>query len=877
MSTWYVASNLIPGDNSSIDMVPNPGDYTDLNTGDKCLVMHNTTLQIYQYDETDAQVANGLSIITPNGNAGNGRWIVKDIMVEGQNGFPIPIGPDSDSAVSFDDGTRTFTIEPAVDEFSFIVQGIKFIKDSAQTVVIDDTNGLHYVYFNSIGTLVAQAPGGSDDDLILYNCLVATIYWDATSNLGILIGDERHGSSMSPATHYHLHESFGATWDYGLSLANFDADGSGDDATAAQFDVVGGTIHDEDIEHTIDAEANATIATYFRQGAGGPWFRLPATAGYPVADGQIGDRLDWNDYNGGAWQLQEVSNNLFVLCHYFATNGVNNPVIGIMGHAEYGNIAAARTGAETELASISLDGLPSKEYVALGTVIFQTSDSYGNQIAARIRLTDTGDDYIDWRQSTITGAGSSAVDHESLGGLLGGAAADHYHLTGTQHTDLTDGGDTTLHDHDGITENTAARHTQNTDTKIIVANTEVTITDAGSGSIDNKVDGSSVVDITASGLRIGNGGSRVLSIVDEDDMTSDSATALATQQSIKAYVDTEKPNSNSIINGDFNIWQRGTSFVAIANGTYTADRFSYHKVGDMVHTVSRDTDVPTQAESGHKSSYSLKVDCTTVDSSIAAGDYCSISHKLEGYSMQAIMGNWATISFWVKATKTGIYCFAMRNSAGDKTWISEYTVSVSDTWEKKTITVNFSDSSGTWLYTNGVGLICTWALATGSTFQSTADSWLATNDWATSNQVNACDNTANNFLLSQVKMEEGETATPYRSRLFSEELALCQRYFQKAIDDDMFAGYAYSTTQAFITIPFKVTLRAEPSTTFVVPTDIRVWYNSDQGTCTSASVNLTSVESVNVIVVCSAAPFTQGDGVLGFINSSAEIWFDAEL
>jgi len=336
-------------------------------------------------------------------------------------------------------------------------------------------------------------------------------------------------------------------------------------------------------------------------------------------------------------------------------------------------------------------------------------------------------------------------------------------------------------------------------------------------------------------------------------------------------------NPNIIINGDFDIWQRGTSFAAIANGTYTADRFSYHKVGDMVHTVSRDTDVPTQAESGHKSSYSLKVDCTTVDSSIAAGDYCSISHKLEGYSMQAIMGNWATISFWVKATKTGIYCFAMRNSAGDKTWISEYTVSVSDTWEKKTITVNFSDSSGTWLYTNGVGLICTWALATGSTFQSTADSWLATNDWATSNQVNACDNTANNFLLSQVKMEEGETATPYRSRLFSEELALCQRYFQKAIDDDMFAGYAYSTTQAFITIPFKVTLRAEPSTTFVVPTDIRVWYNSDQGTCTSASVNLTSVESVNVIVVCSAAPFTQGDGVLGFINGSAEIWFDAEL
>ena len=61
---------------------------------------------------------------------------------------------------------------------------------------------------------------------------------------------------------------------------------------------------------------------------------------------------------------------------------------------------------------------------------------------------------------------SAVTDHESLGWLLGGASLDHYHLTAAQHTDLTDGGDTTLHDHDGISENTAARHTQGTDTAL---------------------------------------------------------------------------------------------------------------------------------------------------------------------------------------------------------------------------------------------------------------------------------------------------------------------------------------------------------------------------------------------------------------------------
>ena len=39
-------------------------------------------------------------------------------------------------------------------------------------------------------------------------------------------------------------------------------------------------------------------------------------------------------------------------------------------------------------------------------------------------------------------------------------------LTETNLTDLLDGGDTTLHDHDGISENTGARHTQGTDTTL---------------------------------------------------------------------------------------------------------------------------------------------------------------------------------------------------------------------------------------------------------------------------------------------------------------------------------------------------------------------------------------------------------------------------
>jgi hypothetical protein len=51
--------------------------------------------------------------------------------------------------------------------------------------------------------------------------------------------------------------------------------------------------------------------------------------------------------------------------------------------------------------------------------------------------------------------------------------------------------------------------------------------------------GSTRLDITDLGLQLGGSGARVTTVLDEDTMSSNSATALATQQSIKAYVDTQ--------------------------------------------------------------------------------------------------------------------------------------------------------------------------------------------------------------------------------------------------------------------------------------------------------------------------------------------------
>lgn len=239
-------------------------------------------------------------------------------------------------------------------------------------------------------------------------------------------------------------------------------------------------------------------------------------------------------------------------------------------------------------------------------------------------------------------------------------------------------------------------------------------------------------------------------------------------------------SENLIINPDMEIAQRGTSFAAIASGAYCLDRFQYAKTGTMVHTITQDSDVPTVAQAGRLIPNSLKIDCTTADASIASSDATALLQKVEGYNFLEIAQKAFTVGFWVKATKVGTHCVGFRNSVNDRSYVSEYTINTTDTWEYKTITVSASPSAGTWDYTNGIGLLATFTLAAGSTFQTTADTWQTGNYFATANQVNACDSTSNNFFITGVQIVKGAVDTDFKRRSFAEELILCQRYYEKS-------------------------------------------------------------------------------------------------
>lgn len=213
-----------------------------------------------------------------------------------------------------------------------------------------------------------------------------------------------------------------------------------------------------------------------------------------------------------------------------------------------------------------------------------------------------------------------------------------------------------------------------------------------------------------------------------------------------------------------------------------------------------------------------------------------------------------SISFWVRSSLTGTYCATIKNSAQDRAYVAEYTINAADTFEYKTITVA-GDTSGTWLNTNGIGVRVEFDLGSGTNFNATANVWTASNVRRTTNQVNWCGTTNRTFYLSGVQIEIGNAATEFERRPFGQELALCQRYFEKSASEARAILTANESSADIITdatsiangayyawVPFKVTKRTAPTATcypYTTPTNTGRLSN-DVGTDYGASSALTT-------------------------------------
>jgi hypothetical protein len=387
---------------------------------------------------TAATIAAGTATAVPYGdpptvtNSGTSSAAIFDFEIpQGEQGDPGPPGPGVDvsdatkepightdkteSVISFDNGSRTFTIAPVGSTYEVWCAGTKYDL-TTQSVTIPNTTGLYYLSFTA-GVL------GYSTTYFVWNVQTPTayVYWNQSTGKAEFFADERHGVTLDWATHEYLHRTRGAAFATGFSLSGYTLSGTGANDADAEMALSGGTFFDEDLQVDVVSSATPTPNTWEQNLAlpmqvptfylSGTAWRADAATNFPLKTGV--QRAQYNVLSGGSWTTADAGNSDYVISWLAATNNLTNPVLTILGQASYTSLPAARNASWD---SLVLTNFPVFEFRPLYKLIFQTRTSYANTPHSRLA------DIQDLRGGASVGSGSVVSDH----GLLNGLADDDH-------------------------------------------------------------------------------------------------------------------------------------------------------------------------------------------------------------------------------------------------------------------------------------------------------------------------------------------------------------------------------------------------------------------------------------------------------------------
>jgi hypothetical protein len=343
---------------------------------------------------------------------------------------------------------------------------------------------------------------------------------------------------------------------------------------------------------------------------------------------------------------------------------------------------------------------------------------------------------------------------------------------------------------------------------------------------------------------------------------------------------------NRIINGAMVIDQRNAGAavtINTADASYPCDRFQASGTASAgVYTAQQVSDAPTGFTN------SVKITTTTASASIGpTADYL-FGQKVEGFNFADLQwgtanAKTATLSFWVKSSLTGTFAGVFANSAWNRSYVFNYTISSANTWEQKTVTVA-GDTTGTWIgATNGIGLRLFFSLGSGSTYLTTANAWTAGLYESTSGAVNVISTLNAIWQISGVQLEVGSVATPFEREIYSNTLAKCQRYcpvFDASSGTGArLIGVGRGTTNADVFFQFLVQPRV-PATGATVSSvsDFSIFNpgNSGTGSPTAIAFNLSGTTQCTLYTTSTAGTPTIAAGSflqLYPLNTNAKIIF----
>jgi hypothetical protein len=341
---------------------------------------------------------------------------------------------------------------------------------------------------------------------------------------------------------------------------------------------------------------------------------------------------------------------------------------------------------------------------------------------------------------------------------------------------------------------------------------------------------------------------------------------------------------NRIINGAMVIDQRNAGASGTGSGVYTIDRWYY--------SASQSSKLTWQQNAGSVTPPAGFINYLGATSSSAysvlTGDYFSYTQYVEGLNTADLAWGTAsaatiTLSFWVRSSLTGTFGGSLRNSAGNRSYPFSYTISASNTWEQKSVTIA-GDTSGTWLTTNGIGIAVNFGLGVGTTFSGTAGAWAGANYVSATGATSVVGTNGATFYITGVQLEKGSTATSFDYRPYSTELQLAQRYYYKTVaevaGDDLAVGSNATTTTSRVTVFFPTQMRTPPTALEQSGTagDYSVRHAAATTTCSSVPTFFNANKNCANTQLTVSSGLTAGQGsFVRAVNTSAYLAWSAEL
>ncbi len=325
---------------------------------------------------------------------------------------------------------------------------------------------------------------------------------------------------------------------------------------------------------------------------------------------------------------------------------------------------------------------------------------------------------------------------------------------------------------------------------------------------------------------------------------------------------------NKIINGDMRIDQRnaGAAIASLAaNTTYLCDRWAYYSnnAGKFKYQQNLNSITPPTGFNNYLGVQQL--------SAPTGGDVVVLQQSIEGYNFADLGFGTAnaktiTISFWVYSSLTGTFGATFMNYAQTRTYPFTYTISSANTWTQISVTIA-GDTGGTWVGASNAGaaslIFCLWA---SSGMLGTANSWTASNVYGATGQVLVGSTSSATFYITGVQLEQNTSATPFERRLYNQELANCQRYYQKIIDPPM-RGVGTGGTSggaSRLCLFFANTMRAVP--TLAINGTFTFWNGSTTATGTSLAGYWTGGLNGIDMDISTSVSFTIGQAVTQYLT-----------